>query len=82
MLSLSVTANKFNKRPSELLDIDDPGIALAFDIECAEILFEWEAQQRANEIEAMMTGQVVNQLGKASKQIPTITEANFRNQAW
>lgn len=78
-----MTANRFNRRPSELVELDDPAIALAFDLECAEVLFEWESKQKTTELQAMMTGQIARELGGASQHTPKtreITSANFGDQ--
>lgn len=69
-----MTASKFNRRPSELMEMDDPGVALAFDVECAETLRLWETEQQAKMFEligiasvAGSLGGVVPQRGDASK---------------
>lgn len=63
MMTLAVTASKFNKLPSELMGIRDETIALAFDIECADVLFQAEldreTEREKRQIE-MLTGQVMN----------------------
>lgn len=59
---MAVTASRFNKLPSEMLGILDESIALAFDVECAAVLFkdeqERETARLTTQLALMFTGTV------------------------
>lgn len=63
MLTLAVTASRFNKRPSKLVGLLDPSVALAFDVECAEVLFENEIERENKRFEALAGVPAVGMLG-------------------
>ena len=46
-MQLTATARLCNKSPSELLGIEDEGIALAFDVECADL---WQRVEEEREV--------------------------------
>jgi len=81
-----VTASKSNKSCSELIGIDDPEIAFAFNMECAEIFYLWEQEQEVKRLEAMMAGTLLSQLSGQPKmngrQVREITPADIRDQGW
>lgn len=66
-----MTASRFNKLPSEIAGIVDPSIAQAFDIECADVLFQWELDQeeaRTRRQTELLAGEVVmGAFGQGSK---------------
>ena len=64
-MTLAVTASKFNSRPSELAGIDDPAIAFAFDVECADVLFQSELDRETEQVKAMIEMSGVGQLTTA-----------------
>lgn len=45
MIALSRMASKSSRPLSEWLGIEDPDIAFAFEVECSEILTQWEMEQ-------------------------------------
>lgn len=53
-------ARSCNKPLSEWFGIDDPEIAFAFEIECSEILNEWDMEQQARMFETLGTAQIQN----------------------
>lgn len=67
MLLLAATASKFHKLPSEMLGIQDDGIALAFDLECGAELLRWEQEQEATRLGAMGMGVTAQAFGSTTQ---------------
>lgn len=59
---LAVTANRFNRRASELLGILDDTIALAFDVECAQVLHDDDNERQEAMLAAMGLSVATSQL--------------------
>lgn len=64
---LAVTARASSRRASELIGIIDDSVALAFDMECAEVLYQMEIEREAKLLEAMVGGAALNQLSPELK---------------
>lgn len=62
-MALAVTANKFNKLPSELVGIEELEIALPFNIECADVLFQSELDREVRMAEMFGLGQLERAFG-------------------
>jgi hypothetical protein len=56
VLRLALTASRSNKSCAESVGIRDAEIAFAFDMECNEVLTEWEMESETNRIESVVAG--------------------------
>lgn len=63
VLRLALTASRSNRRCSEAVGIDEEEIAFPFDIECNEILTEWEMEQEEKRLEAFAAGALLSAYG-------------------
>jgi hypothetical protein len=74
-LQLTATARLCNKSPSALLGIEDEGIALAFDVECADLWQKLEDERetaRLSNVIAAMWG-----TAKPKVEIRKVREQSF-----
>ena len=77
MLALAHTAKASNRPCSSLLGIEDESVALAFDMECAEVMFEQEQEQELRRFE-MFTGASVSRVMTGAVQTSkTFNEGSF-----
>lgn len=83
MLALATTAKLSNSSPAEVIGIDDPEIAFAFDRECAEVLNETEVEKQREILEMAVTGQIIRPPKRTNASpVDEITSANFRDQGF
>lgn len=83
-------SQKYNLRPAEYVGICDESIAFYFDVECTEILVEYEMEQEGIRLEAMSLGAMTKQMLPTPQSsgaltgdvIGEITQANFRDQGF
>lgn len=66
---MAVTARFCNKSFAEFAGIADESIAQAFNIECAEILYEAEINRETARLEALTVGVVSNAFGGGKPQV-------------
>lgn len=82
VITLTKTAQLTNKSPSEFARIEDREVADAFDIECAEILFEYEFK-REDERFALMMGQSILTGMNEQRPLREITSSSdIGDQSW
>jgi len=62
-MAIAVTASEFSKLPSELLGIEEPEIALPFNVECASVLFRSQLDRELRVAEMVGLGQLEAALG-------------------
>jgi len=62
-MALAVTANKFNRLPSELVGIEDREVAFPFNVECADVLFQSELDREVRMFEMLGVGTLNSALG-------------------
>lgn len=58
MLALALTASRSSRSCAEWIGIEDAEVAFAFDLECNDVLTEWEVERQKEMIEAMSLGAV------------------------
>lgn len=81
-------SQKYNLRPAEYVGIRDESVAFYFDVECTEILLEYEMEREKIQLEAMSLGAIQRQLSGTSNgpsgAVPAveITQVNFRDQGF
>ena len=77
VLALAHTAKASNRPCSSLLGIQDESVALAFDMECAEVLFEFEQERELQRFE-LLTGATVSRVMTGAVQTSkTVNEGSF-----
>lgn len=69
----------FSQRPSRLLLINDPKLALDFDLACATRLLFYDQELEKIRLQAMSGGTFAKAFGE-KEYVGEITEANFRDQ--
>lgn len=58
MLALALTASRSSRSCANWIGIEDFEVAFAFDIECNNVLTEWEIERQKEIVEAMLAGTV------------------------
>lgn len=67
MITLAKTALLCSRQPSDLACIADEEIAFAFNVQCADILNEWEMEREAERFAAIAGHSVAGALGGSSQ---------------
>lgn len=65
MITLTKTALLCSRQPSDLAGIEDEEIAFAFNVQCADILNEWETERENERFAAMAGTSAASALGGA-----------------
>ena len=77
VLALAHTAKASNRPCSSLLGIEDESVALAFDMECAEVMFEQEQEQELRRFEMFTAASVSRVMTGAVQTSKTFNEGSF-----
>jgi len=83
-MALVKTASLSNKPPSELIGLDDPDIAFAFNMECADVLYQSELDREQEQAKMMIEmtglGQMTTAIGGTDALVPRGFDASRANR--